>query len=214
MEALLFYQPAVRWVSGHMGRSVSCVATTRLFRQRRRGFLRPRPGGVGSGKPSPLAGCSQAANAGSLAHRIARLLGGFVPRAAEPLHAGNGCRHDFAGRDDGWASIRTVHRARPKFEVASIKPSGRGASWRCGRLRAGRRPPVRAAAHAECVHGPAVSNPGWSGLDRFRAVFRSRPKPTATPIVPRYSSCCGRSSMTASSWRRIARRGNSRSMCW
>ena len=118
-EAILFYHPAIWWVSGHIrterelccddiavaevgdvityARALAAMETSRLF---------PTYGAV-------------AANGGSLVERIARLLG--QPRPMERTFPGPAAMAILLGI----AALGVIAQpaARPKFEVASIKPS-------------------------------------------------------------------------------------------
>ena len=93
--------------------------------QRRRPHVRPRPGRSWNRSCPPMV-AAMAANGGSLAHRIARLLG--QPRPAPRTLSGPGIV--AAAMLPGITAFAVFGQpaARPKFEVASIKPSGSSAS--------------------------------------------------------------------------------------
>jgi uncharacterized protein (TIGR03435 family) len=116
VEALLFYHPAVWWVSGHMRaeRELCCddaavsvtgdvVAYARALAQ------------IGSLHPPVV----MAANGGSLAHRIGRLLG--QPRSAPRTLSGTGIVAAAVLPILAALAVFAQPAQRPKFEVASIK---------------------------------------------------------------------------------------------
>jgi uncharacterized protein (TIGR03435 family) len=121
VEALLFYHPAVWWVSGHMRceRELCCddraVAVTGDARTYARALAV-----VGAAGQAHYEG-AMAATGGSLAIRVARLLG--EPRPASRTHS-----PAAAGAAAALVAITAMavlaQTTRPKFEVASIKPAG------------------------------------------------------------------------------------------
>ena len=181
-EALLFYHPAVWWVSGHIraGRELCCddvavsVSGDALTYARALAHLE-------SYRPAHLS-AALAANGGSLADRIARLLGHSRPAVRTGLGPGVvtvaillvTAAYGLFGQSD-------VH---PAFEVASIKrgASATGPMDPHGRELQTRRPDDRnerspEASHPICICGPRLpslatpagfSGRGRSGLDRFR----------------------------------------------
>ena len=184
-EALLFYHPAVWWVSGHIRaeRELCCddvavsVTGDALTYARALAHLE-------SYRPAHLS-AALAANGGSLADRIARLLGQSRPAVRTGLGPGVvtvaillvAAAYGLFGQSD----------AHPAFEVASIKrntsrsgcrrtPDGRGLQTRRPDDRNERSPE---ASHPICVCGPRLptgslappagfSGRRRSGLDRFR----------------------------------------------
>ena len=182
-EALLFYHPAVWWVSGHIraGRELCCddvavsVSGDALTYARALAHLE-------SYHPAHLT-AALAATGGSLADRIARLLGqsrpavrtglgpGVVTIAVLLVTAGYG----LFGQSD----------AHPAFEVASIKRGASGVGPMDGPMGVSYKPGGRMiamnapleASHPICLCGPRLpslaapagfSSCGRSGLDRFR----------------------------------------------
>ena len=121
VEALLFYHPAVWWVSGHIRteREQCCddvaVAVSGDVLAYARALAE-----LESARPAHFR-AAMAANGGSLAHRIARLLG--QSRPASPTLSGPGIV--AAAMLVGITAFALFGQpaARPKFEVASIKPS-------------------------------------------------------------------------------------------
>ena len=113
VEALLFYHPAVWWVSGHIRaeRELCCddvavsVSGDALTYARALAELE-------SARPAHL-GAAMAATGGSLAHRIARLLGQPRPASPHALRAGNRRRRDAPGRH----GVRRIWPARRPAQV-------------------------------------------------------------------------------------------------
>jgi uncharacterized protein (TIGR03435 family) len=125
LETLLFYHPAVWWVSGHMRteRELCCddaavsasgdvLTYARALAEMESARLVRVP-------------AVMAASGGSLAHRIARLLG--EPRPAPRTLAGPAMVVTAMLAAVTTLAVFGQPGARPKFEVASVKPSeGRG----------------------------------------------------------------------------------------
>lgn len=118
VEALLFYHPAVWWVSGHMRaeRELCCDDAAVSVSGDAVVYARALAG-LGSLCP-PIA---MAANGGSLSHRIGRLLG--QPRSAPRTLSGTGIV--VAAVLPVIAAVALLGQAssRPRFEVASIRPA-------------------------------------------------------------------------------------------
>jgi uncharacterized protein (TIGR03435 family) len=121
VEALLFYHPAVWWVSGHMRseRELCCDDETVAVTGDALSYARALAEVGAAGHAYYQA--AVAATGGSLADRVARLLG--EPRPAPRAHSPAAVTVAAA-----LAAITAVamlgQPARPKFEVASIKPTG------------------------------------------------------------------------------------------
>jgi uncharacterized protein (TIGR03435 family) len=120
VEAILFYHPAVWWISGHMRaeRELCCDDIAVSITGDATVYARALAEFDSTGWIQPTI---MAANSGSLAHRIARLLGqssaadrisGSPVSAAALLVVALG----------GWVML-AQSSDRPQFEVASIKPS-------------------------------------------------------------------------------------------
>ncbi len=120
VEALLFYHPAVWWVSGHMRseREMCCDDAAVAITGDAEGFARALAQ-VGE-QAHHQAAVLQAAG-GSLANRVGRLLG--MPRPASRSHS-FGAVATAAALVAITAMAVVGQTARPKFEVASIKPTG------------------------------------------------------------------------------------------
>jgi uncharacterized protein (TIGR03435 family) len=121
VEALLFYHPAVWWVSGHMRseREMCCDDAAVAITGDALGFARALAQ-VGSAEHAHHQ-AAMAATGGSVVNRVARLLG--VPRPASRTHSPAALSAAAA------LVVATVmaalgQTARPQFEVASIKPTG------------------------------------------------------------------------------------------
>ncbi len=120
VEALLFYHPAVWWVSGHMRseREMCCDDAAVAITGDALGFARALAQ-VGAAEHTHHQS-AMSATGGSLVNRVARLLG--VPRPASRSHS-------LAGVAAAAALVAVTAMAvvgqttRPKFEVASIKPT-------------------------------------------------------------------------------------------
>jgi uncharacterized protein (TIGR03435 family) len=170
VEALLFYHPAVWWVSGHMRseRELCCddaaVAVTGDAQSYARALAE-----VGAAGHSHYQ--AVAATGGSLATRVARLLG--EPRPASRTHS---------PATVGVAALVAIsamavlgQTVRPQFEVASIKPAGseRPVQMRDspGRLtgrftmNAQLRMLIETAYHLQPFQ--IVGGPAWIGSDQY-----------------------------------------------
>lgn len=118
IEALLFYHPAVWWISGHIRaeRELCCddmaVAITGDAPTYARALA-----GLAVGRLSP----GLAATGGSLSHRIARLLG--ESRPAPRIVSSPGALAATIVLAITAFTVFGQSAARPKFEVASIKPA-------------------------------------------------------------------------------------------
>lgn len=119
VEALLFYHPAVWWVSSHMRaeRELCCddaaVSVTGDVVTYARALAQ-----IGSLHPRVV----MAANGGSLSHRIGRLLG--QPRSAPRALSGTGIVAAAVLPILAALAVFAQPAPRPKFEVASIKRAG------------------------------------------------------------------------------------------
>lgn len=121
VEALLFYHPAVWWVSGHMRseREMCCDDAAVAITGDVLGFARALAQ-VGSAERAHHQ-AAMAATGASVVNRVARLLG--VPQPASRTHSPAAVSAAAA------LVVITVmaalgQTARPQFEVASIKPTG------------------------------------------------------------------------------------------
>ena len=167
VEALLFYHPAVWWVSGHMRseREICCddraVAITGDALAFARALAR-----VGAAEHAHRQ-AAMAATGGSVANRVARLLG--VPRPASRAHS----LAAVAGAAlAAMTAIAVVGQTeRPRFEVASVKPTGSRGGGRMrpfpGRLTASAplRVLMQAAYHVQSFQ--IVGGPEWVELDGY-----------------------------------------------
>lgn len=120
VEAVFFYHPAVWWISGHMGaeRELCCddiaVSVT--------GDAVDYARALAAFDSAPWAQPSlMAANGGSLADRIARLLG--QPRTSRASSCGPGTAAMLILVAIGACVAFAQSTVRPQFEVASVKPS-------------------------------------------------------------------------------------------
>ena len=121
VEALLFYHPAVWWISGHIRaeREICCddvavsVTGDAITYARALAGLEPS-------RPVPLR-AAVAASGGSLAHRIARLVG--QSRPASDTLSGPGMVAIAILLGVTAFALFGQPAARPQFEVASVKPS-------------------------------------------------------------------------------------------
>lgn len=120
VEAVFFYHPAVWWISSHMRaeREVCCddiaVSVTGdavLYARALAEF----------GLASPIQPAVMAANSGSLAGRIARLLG--QPATSRRPLSGPGSAVTLALLALGAFAVFAQSNIRPQFDVASVKPS-------------------------------------------------------------------------------------------
>jgi uncharacterized protein (TIGR03435 family) len=168
VEALLFYHPAVWWVSGHMRseREMCCddavVAVTGDAQSYARALAEVGAAGHAHYR------AAVAATGGSLANRVARLLG--VSRPASRTHSPAAVA--IAGAIIGITAMAVLGQtARPQFEVASIKPTGSrgGGSMRPmpGRLTASAplRVLMEAAYHVQPFQ--IVGGPEWVEWDGY-----------------------------------------------
>jgi len=120
VEALLFYHPAVWWVSGHMRseRELCCDDATVAVTGDAPNYARAlaEVGAAGHAHSRAVA-----ATGGSLANRVARLLG--EPRPASRTHSPAAAA--AAAALAAMAVLAALGQtARPQFEIASIKPAG------------------------------------------------------------------------------------------
>jgi uncharacterized protein (TIGR03435 family) len=120
VEAVFFYHPAVWWISGHMRAdrelccddiAVSVTGDAVLYARALAEF------GLASRTQAAL----MSANSGSLADRIARLLG--QPAASGRPSCGSGTAATVTLLALGACAVFAQSNVRPQFEVASIKPS-------------------------------------------------------------------------------------------
>jgi len=119
VEALLFYHPAVWWVSGHMRAERELCCDDAAVSASGDAIVYARAlAGLGSLCPPVV----MAANGGSLAHRIARLLG--QPRSAPRTMSGPGIVAAAVLPVIAAVAVFGQPSSRPRFEVASIKPAG------------------------------------------------------------------------------------------
>ena len=119
IEALLFYHPAVWWVSGHMRTERElCCDDAAVWASGDAVVYARALASLGS----LCAPMTMAANGGSLAHRIGRLLG--RPRPAPRRLSGTGIAAIAALPAIAAVAVFGQPAARPQFEVASIKPAG------------------------------------------------------------------------------------------
>ena len=121
VEALLFYHPAVWWVSGHIRaqRELCCDDAVIAVNSDAVTYARALSE-LASAPPAHL-NAVMAATGGSLVHRIARLLG--HPRPIPRTHPGPGITAAAILVAIGSFVVFGQPVARPKFEVASVKPS-------------------------------------------------------------------------------------------
>ncbi len=120
VEAILFYHPAVWWISGHMRaeRELCCDDITVSITGDGAVYARALAEVDSAGWIQPTI---MAANSGSLADRIARLLGQSSPSdriSSSPVSAAA----LFVFALGGWVML-AQSSDRPQFEAASIKPS-------------------------------------------------------------------------------------------
>jgi len=168
VEALLFYHPAVWWVSGHMRseRELCCDDAAVAITGDAPGFARALAQ-VGAAEHAHHQ-AAMAATGGSVADRVARLLG--VPRPASRTHSLAAVA--AAAALVGITAMAVVGQtARPKFEVASIKPTGSRGGGRMrpmpGRLTASAplRVLMEAAYHVQPFQ--IVGGPEWVEWDGY-----------------------------------------------
>jgi uncharacterized protein (TIGR03435 family) len=168
IEALLFYHPAVWWVSGHMRseREMCCDNAAVAITGDALGFARALAQ-IGAAEHAHHQ-TAMAATGGSVVNRVARLLG--VPRPASRTHS-------FAAVAAAAALVVIAamavmgQTAGSKFEVASIKPTGsRGGGMMRpfpGRLTASA--PLRVLMEAAYQVQPfqIVGGPEWVQSDGY-----------------------------------------------
>lgn len=120
-EALLFYHPAIWWVSGHIRaeRELCCDDAAVCFSGDVFTYARALAE-LESARPAHF-GTIMAANGGSLANRIARLLG--QSRPASRRLSGSGIAAAAMLLAVTAFAVFGQPAARPKFEVASVKPA-------------------------------------------------------------------------------------------
>jgi uncharacterized protein (TIGR03435 family) len=119
VEAVLFYHPAVWWVSGQMRAERELCCDDDAVSVSGDAVVYARALAELASLCQPVV---MAANGGSLAHRISRLLG--QPRSAPRTLSGTGIM--AAGVLPVIAAVALFGQpaSRPRFEVASIKPAG------------------------------------------------------------------------------------------
>lgn len=168
VEAFLFYHPAVWWVSGHMRfeRELCCddavVAVTGDAQSYARALAE-----VGAAEQAHYQ-AAVASTGGSLASRVARLLG--VPRPASRAHSSAAAA--AAALLVALTAMAAVGQtARPKFEVASIKPTGGRGDGRMqpmpGRLRATAPLRVLMGAAYDVQPFQIEGGPEWAEADGY-----------------------------------------------
>jgi uncharacterized protein (TIGR03435 family) len=119
IEAVLFYHPAVWWVSGHMRAERELCCDDAAVSEVGDAVLYARAlAGLGLLCPPVV----MAANGGSLAHRIGRLLG--QPRPAPRTLSGTGVVAASLVPVLAAVAVFGQPASRPRFEAASIKPAG------------------------------------------------------------------------------------------
>jgi uncharacterized protein (TIGR03435 family) len=121
VEAMLFYHPAVWWVSGHMRaeRELCCDDLVVSVSGDAVTYARALAGLESARVLLPTA--ATAATGGSLAHRISRLLGESRPPSRTA--SGSGILATGALLSVAALALFGQPAPRPKFEVASIKPN-------------------------------------------------------------------------------------------
>jgi uncharacterized protein (TIGR03435 family) len=168
VEALLFYHPAVWWVSGHMRyeRELCCDDAAVTVTGDAQSYARALAEVGAAGHADYQA--AVAATGGSLANRVARLLG--EPRSVSRRHSPSAVAAAAA------LVALTVMAApgqtvRPKFEVASIKPvGGRGAATMRplpGRLTANASLRVLMQSAYQLQPFQIVGGPEWIGSQQY-----------------------------------------------
>ena len=121
VEALLFYHPAVWWVSGHIRAERELCCDDAVIAVNRDAVTYARAlSELASASPAHF-NAVMAATGGSLVHRIARLLG--QPRPAPRTHSGPGFAAAAILVVIGSFVVFGQPAAPLKFEVASVKPS-------------------------------------------------------------------------------------------
>ena len=186
VEALLFYHPAVWWVSGHIRteREQCCddvaVSVSGDVLTYARALAE-----MESARPAHFK-AAMAANGGSLAHRIARLLG--QSRPASPTLSGPGIMAAAMLLGITAFALFGQPAARPKFEVASIKPSQEQRFMMVrplpGRLTA--TAPVRLLMQNAYTVQPfqIVGGPAWINSERYADRGQSRRQRQPRPDIP------------------------------
>jgi uncharacterized protein (TIGR03435 family) len=127
VEALLFYHPAVWWISGHMRseRELCCDDVAVGITGDAQNYARALAE-IGA-RDHAQYHAAVAANGGSLSNRVARLLG--EPRPAARTHSPAAVAV-AAALVAITAMVVVGQTTRPRFEAASIKPTGdRGGGW-------------------------------------------------------------------------------------
>ena len=168
-EALLFYHPAVWWVSGHIRteREQCCDDVAVSVSGDALTYVRALAE-LESSRPTHFR-AAMAATGGSLAQRIARLLG--QTRPASPTLSGPGIIAAAVLLGITGFAVFGQTAARPKFEVASIKPSAEQRFMMVrplpGRLTASA--PLRLLMqNAYTVQSfQIVGGPGWIDSERY-----------------------------------------------
>jgi len=171
-EALLFYHPAVWWVSGHIRaeREMCCddvaARTTGDVLAYARALAE-----LESFRPAHL-NAAIAANGGSLADRIARLLG--QSRPPSQTHSGLGAMVTAILLIVTAAGLFGQSDAAPRFEVASVKPNTSAPNHKIVRPRPGgglfveNAPLIMLMQNAYGVQAFQISGgPGWIQSDGF-----------------------------------------------
>jgi uncharacterized protein (TIGR03435 family) len=123
VEAVFFYHPAVWWISGHMRteRELCCDDMAVSFTGDAVVYARALAEFATARWAQPAV---MAANGGSLAGRIARLLGQTVPSRCPSC--GSGPAATLILLAIGACALVAQSGVRPQFEVASVKPSSAG----------------------------------------------------------------------------------------
>jgi len=187
IEALLFYHPAMWWVSAHMRseRELCCddaaVAVTGDVQSYARALA--EVGAAGHARYQ----ATVAATGGSLANRVARLLG--EPHPASRTHSPAAVA--FAAALVAITVMAALGQtARPQFEVASIKPAG---SQRPEQMRDLRGPltgrltvnaPLRKLMEIAYRVQPfqIVGGPEWTGSEQYEVNAKAAGNPDRVQI--------------------------------
>ena len=186
VEALLFYHPAVWWVSGHIRaeRELCCDDVAISVSGDAVTYARALAE-LASARPAHFRAV-MAANGGSLAHRIARLLG--QPRPAPRTLSGPGIVAAAILLAITAFAVFGQPAARPKFEVASVKPSAEQRFKMVrplpGRLTADA--PVRLLMQNAYAVQPfqIVGGPDWVNSERYADRSQSRRQGQSRPDIP------------------------------
>ena len=178
VEALLFYHPAVWWVSGHMRseRELCCDDAAVAITGDPQSYARALAE-VGAAEHAHYQ-AAIAATGGSLANRVARLLG--EPRPASRTHSPAAVA--AAAALVAITAMAVVGQtARPQFEVASIKPAGGrgGAMMRPlpGRLTASAPLRVLMQAAYRCAAFPDRGRPGVGRIGAYEVDAKAAGNP-------------------------------------